>query len=200
MLASLWIIISDQIATLPKLDEAGTQIGDLMYKDLNEDGFIDENDKMFIGNTSPRVRFALNLDLSYKNFGLSITGAGRAAYDIALTNSYFWNGWGDGVYSNFVLENLGGAYPRLSYDKSTTNFVASDFWLRDGAYFKIKSVELSYTLSPKVKWMDKVKFSVTGGNLLTLTGIEYVDPEDTDAGVTDYPYFRTIMAGIKMTF
>ena len=191
---------SEQIETLPKLDETGTQIGDLMYKDLNEDGFIDENDKRFIGNTAPTVRYALNLDLAYKNIGLSITGSGRADYDIPITNEYFWSGWGDGVYSHFALENLGEAYPRLSYDKSATNFVASDFWLRNGGYFKLKSVELSYTLYPKVKWIQAAKFSLTGGNLLTITGLEYVDPEDIDAGVSAYPFFRTIMAGIKVTF
>ena len=99
-----------------------------------------------------------------------------------------------------VLENLGGAYPRLSYDKSTTNFVPSTFWLRKGGYFKLKSAELSYTLYPKAKWVEKIKFSVTGGNLFTITGLEYVDPEEIDAGVTAYPFFRTVMAGVKVTF
>ena len=190
----------EQIETLPKLESSGTQIGDLMYKDLNKDGFIDENDKTYIGNTAPTFRYSVNIDLSYKNFGLSITGSGRGGYDIPMTNEYFWSGWGDGSYSDFILENLSGAYPRLSYDKSATNFVASDFWLRKGDYFKIKSVELSYTLYPKVKWMEKVKFSVTGGNLYTFTGVEYVDPEDIDAGVTAYPFFRSVMAGVRVTF
>ena len=191
---------AEQIASLPKLDETGTQIGDLMYKDLNADGFIDENDKTVIGNTAPAVRYSLNIDLQYKNFGFSLTGTGRAGYDLAMTNDYFWSGWGDGVYSDFILENLGGAYPRLSYEKSSTNFVPSDFWLRNGGYFKLKSAELSYTLEPSVKWVQKVKFSVTGGNLFTLTGVKYVDPEDIDAGVSAYPFFRTVMAGIKVTF
>ena len=79
----------EDIENYPKLDETDTYIGDLMYKDLNKDGFIDENDKMYIGNTAPTVRYALNIDLAYKNFGLSITGAGRAGYDIPITNEYF---------------------------------------------------------------------------------------------------------------
>ena len=190
----------EQIASEPKLDETDTNIGDLRYQDLNGDGFIDENDKTVIGNTAPTVRYALNIDLAYKNFGLSLTGSGRAGYDIPITNEYFWNGWGDGLYSNFVLENFNGAYPRLSYDKSTTNFVPSTFWLRKGGFFKLKSVQLSYTMCPSVKWIEKVKFSLTGGNLFTITGLKYVDPEDIDAGVSDYPYFRTIMAGVKVTF
>lgn len=190
----------EQIATLPKLSDNDTQLGDLMYKDLNEDGTIDDNDKMVIGNTAPRLRYALNVDLNYKGFGLNITGTGRAFYDVALTNEYFWNGWGDGTYSQFVADNIGGAYPRLSYDKSSTNFVASDFWLRKGGFFKLKSVQLSYTLNPKAKWIQSVRFTLTGGNLATITGLEYVDPEDIDAGVTTYPFFRTVMAGVKVSF
>ena len=190
----------EQIATLPKLSDNDTQLGDLMYKDLNEDGTIDDNDKMVIGNTAPRLRYALNVDLNYKGFGLNITGTGRAFYDVALTNEYFWNGWGDGTYSQFVADNIAGAYPRLSYDKSSTNFVASDFWLRKGGFFKLKSVQLSYTIKPKAKWIQNVCFTLTGGNLATITGLEYVDPEDIDAGVTTYPYFRTVMAGVKVSF
>ena len=190
----------EQIATLPKLSDTDTHIGDLMYQDLNEDGTIDDNDKTIIGNTAPRLRYALNIDLSYKNFGLSITGTGRAFYDVALTSGYFWNGWGDGVYSQFVADNIGGDYPRLSYDKSSTNFVASDFWLRKGGFFKLKSAQLSYTVYPKVKWIQSLRFTLTGGNLFTLTGLEYVDPEDIDAGVSTYPFFRTVMAGVKVSF
>lgn len=190
----------EQIATLPKLSENDTQIGDLMYEDLNKDGVIDVNDEKVIGNTAPRLRYALNIDLNYKDFGLSITGTGRAFCDLAMTNEYFWNGWGDGSYSQFVADNIGGAYPRLGYDKSATNFVKSDFWLRKGGYFKLKSVQLSYTLYPKAKWIESLRFTVTGGNLLTITPVEYVDPEDTAAGVTAYPFFRTVMAGVKVTF
>ena len=114
----------EQIETLPKLSDTDTQIGDLMYKDLNDDGTIDDNDKMVIGNTAPRLRFALNVDLNYKNFALSLTGTGRAIYDVALTNDYFWNGWGDGVYSQFVADNIGGAYPRLSYVIHRDNYIS----------------------------------------------------------------------------
>ena len=190
----------DQIENLPKLSDIDTQIGDLMYKDLNEDGTIDDNDKMVIGNTAPRLRYALNVDLNYKNFALSLTGTGRAFFDTALTNEYFWNGWGDGVYSQFVADNIGEAYPRLSYDKSSTNFVASDFWLRKGGFFKLKSAQISYTVYPKAKWIESLRFTVTGGNLFTITGLEYVDPENTAAGVSEYPYFRSVMAGVKVSF
>ena len=190
----------EQLSTLPKLDETGTQIGDLMYQDLNGDGKIDTNDQRVIGNSNPWLRGYLNLSVDYKDFSFTLTGTGHALSDVAFNSEYFWNGWGDGNYSKFVADNIGGAYPRLSYDKSSTNFVMSDFWLRRNAYFKIKSVELSYTWHPSAAWIESVRFSLTGGNLLTLTGLEYVDPEDINAGVTHYPFYRSIMAGVKFTF
>lgn len=190
----------EQIATLPKIDDINTHIGDLMYQDLNGDGTIDDNDKKIIGNTNPRLRYAINLDISYKNFGLSLTGTGRAFYDVAFTGGYFWNGWGDGLYSKFVADNIGGAYPRLSYLQSSTNFVASDFWLRKSGFFKLKSAQLSYTVYPKAKWIESLRFTLTGNNLFTLTALEYVDPENPGAGVSDYPYFRGVMAGVKVNF
>lgn len=193
----------DQIDRSAKYDQTGTKVGDLMYEDLNEDGKIDSNDQKIIGNSMPRLRYNINLNLHYKNLELDVVGNGRAFYDVFLNNAYFWNGWGDGNYSAFVRDNLGGAYPSLSYVKNNNNFINSDFWMRKGGFFKIQSVELAYNL--KLRDSNKLgiegaRFSLRGGNLLTLTGLEYVDPESRDAGVTTYPYFKTVTAGVKLTF
>lgn len=190
----------EEIASSPLYD-SDTRVGDLKYEDLNNDGIIDNNDRKVIGNTTPKLRYSVNLDLRWKNLNLFVVGTGRAFVDLPLTSEYFWNGWGDGNYSSFVRENLGGDYPRVGYDKSVNNFVASTFWLRDGGYFKIQTVELGYTLPFKEKSAVKsVKFSVRGSNLLTLTKIKYIDPESTTAGVTEYPLYRTVAAGVKLNF
>ena len=190
----------EEIASSPLYDPQ-TRVGDLKYKDQNDDGKIDENDKVIIGNTSPLLRGSVTLDIGYQGVSLFIVGTGCAGFDVPLTNEYFWNGWGDGNYSAFVWDNIGGAYPRLGYDKSANNFVASDFWLRDGSYFKIQTVELAYAVTPrKAKALKRIKFSLRGSNLYTFTGVPYVDPENTSAGVTTYPLFTTIAAGVKLDF
>ena len=176
------------------------EAGDLTYKDLNDDGVINDNDRKIIGNACPRLRYSIDLNFAWKGLELYVAGIGRAFYDQALTSGYFWNGWGDGNYSAFVSENIGGAYPRLTYDKSQTNFLLSDFWLRKGGFFKLRTVSLSYTLHPRVSWLKGVRLSLTGGDLLTLTSIPYVDPEDINAGVSNYPFFRTVLAGVKFSF
>lgn len=177
--------------------------GDFKYKDLNGDGVIDENDKTQIGNTSPKYIYTLNLGFKYKDFEVTVVGDGKAGFDIQKTNRYFQNGWGDNNYSEYVKNNVGGDYPRLTYYKVNNNFQMSDFWIMNGTYFKIQNVELAYTLRlPAFKDMglQKMRIFARGANLLTISGVKDVDPESVNAGVTTYPLNRTFTAGFNLTF
>lgn len=192
----------EQLAVSPRLD-SGAQVGDLMYEDLNGDGTIDSNDIKVIGTASPRLRYAVSLNLKWKNLDFTLVGTGRAFCSVALTNEYYWNGWGDGNYSAFVRDNVGKDYPSLSYVKNTNNFVTSDFWLRDGGYFKIQNVELGWT--PAFRFigrmgLDGVRLYVRGANLLTVSKVDDLDPESLSAGVSTAPLYRTFTGGIKFNF
>ena len=182
---------AEQIASLPAYS-SDVKIGDLYYKDVNNDGVIDTNDRTIIGRNSPDLRYYATLSFGWRGLNLQVIGSGCLGGDLALTNSYFWSGWGDGNYSAFVRDNIGGAYPRLSYVKSNNNFLISDFWLTDRTFFKIKDVILSYSF-------PKVTISLKAQNLFTFTNVKYVDPENIDSGVTDYPMFKTVTLGIKLT-
>jgi len=196
---------------VPQLFDAALKAGDLKYEDLNGDGFVDDNDQQMIGNSSPRLLYALNATLRYKNFEFYILGSGRAFYDVALTNTYFQSGWGDNNYSNFVKNNVDGDYPRLTYYKVNNNFVTSEYWLRKGDFFKIQNVELSYTIPAKYLQSiggRAIKIYVRGANLMTFSQLKDVDPETIYtsgsnshcAGVTTYPLFRTVSGGVKFNF
>jgi TonB-linked SusC/RagA family outer membrane protein len=177
--------------------------GDLKYADLNGDNIVDDNDASMIGHSSPRLYYALNARVGYKNFELAVVGTGRAFYDIALTNLYFWNGWGDNTYSAFVRDNIGGAYPRLTYYRVNNNFVTSDFWLAKGGFFKIQNVELAYKFPEQVTNIiggRLIRLYLRGANLLTLSKIKDVDPESINSGVIVYPLYKTFSAGIKLNF
>lgn len=177
--------------------------GDLKYKDMNSDGIIDELDRSQVGHTIPRLVYALNFKLNYRNFELSAVGTGRAFYDLPLTNSYFWNGWGDNTYSGFVRDNIGGAYPRLTYQKVNNNFTFSDFWLVKGGFFKIQNAEFAYNLPVKEKKIlgaESIRIYLRGANLMTFSNVRDVDPESTVSGVSTYPLFRTFSGGIKLNF
>ncbi len=193
----------EETQVVPQLYDAVLQAGDLKYKDMNGDGFVDDNDISNIGHTSPRLYYSVNAKVSYKGFDLTVIGAGRAFYDVALTNKYFWNGWGDNNYSNFVKDNIGGAYPRLTYNKVENNFKGSNFWLTKAGFFKIQNVELAYTLSQKAAYSLSargVRFFVRGANLLTVSKLKDVDPESLSSGIDSYPLFKTVTAGVKLTF
>jgi len=193
---------AEEIASSPEqtFDEK-LQPGDLKYADLNNDGLIDSNDQKVIGNSSPRFDYSVSINLRYRNFDFTIIGTGRASYDTALTNKYFWNGWSTGTYSHFVRDNIGGDYPRLTYIKQTNNFQPSNFWLRDGGYFKIQNIELGYNVRFRSQSAVKgLRVFLRGANLCTISGIKDVDPENINAGVTTYPLYRTFTAGFKFTF
>jgi hypothetical protein len=195
---------SDEEANaVPQLYDAVLKKDDLKYKDTNLDGVVDDNDMVALGHTTPRLFYAVNANFSIKNFDLTIIGTGADLYDIPLTNSYFQNGWGDNNYSNFVKDNIGGAYPRLTYYKVNNNFVASDFWLTKGGYFKIQNVELAYTIpAGKLQGIRSqgLRIYVRGANLLTISKVKVVDPESINSGVTTYPLYKTFTGGIKLTF
>jgi hypothetical protein len=158
-----------------------------------------------VGDSAPKLIGALNLNLGWKNFDLSLTGTFRAFCDVALTNSYFWNGWGDSNYSEYTLRHINDPKaPRLTYNKVNNNFQASDRWLADGSFFKVQSIELGYNIP-----VGKGSFShvvrglrvyARANNLLTLSGIEDVDPEALGSGLTNYPLMKTFTGGLKMTF
>lgn len=188
----------------PSLYDNVLHTGDLKYKDLNNDKVIDDNDRSVIGNYAPRLLYSLNLMLKYKGVELSMLGTGRAFFDLPLTNSYFWNGWGDGNYSSFVRNNLTtGAYPTLTYNKVENNFKVSDFWLVDGSFFKIQDVRLAYTVPENIFKSLGVRslcVFINGTNLYTISKVKDVDPESIDSGVNTYPLFSNITGGIKLTF
>ena len=188
-----------QLATVPAYS-SDVAVGDLMYEDVNNDGKIDANDQVIIGHSNPRLYYQVNLGFAWKNLEMSVIGAGRAFFKTAMTNDWFWNGTGDENYSAFVRDNIGGDYPRLAYVKDENNFVTSDFWLRNGGWFKIKDVEIAYTLPLRNKAIRSVRFSVRGQNLATITGVKDVDPENINAGVSSFPLMKTITGGIKLNF
>jgi TonB-linked SusC/RagA family outer membrane protein len=210
----------DEALVVPQLFDAVLKEGDLKYEDMNSDGVVDDLDQSMIGHSSPRLYYGVNIAVKYKNFDLFVLGSGRAFYDVALNNPYYWNGWysSDGSnnnYSTFTRDNIGGAYPRLTYNKVNNNFILSEFWLTKGDFFKIQNVELGYTIpAHKLQFMAgrAVRIYVRGANLLTFSQLKDVDPEtiytgnvngnstNLAAGVNVYPLFKTISAGVKLNF
>lgn len=183
------------------------QEGDIAYADLNNDDIIDERDRKVLGNSFPRISLGLNLDLKYKQVGLSMLGVAKGGFNVWTTNNYYWNK-GEDKYSALTMEryhavnNPDGSYPRLSTTTGTNNFVYSSFWLKNGTFFRLKNVELYYSMDYKfIKPIaNELKFFIRGANLFVLSNIKELDPELINAGVTNYPVYMTITGGIAIKF
>lgn len=202
-------IIKDATAlnTNPLQSFGEVTVGDLGYKELTGDGKVDQNDVDEIGNSFPRIQYGLNIRIDYKDFGLALSGYGAAMYDIYLNNKYYRPmpemAYTVHVRNSFNPETGVGTYPRLTTTNSSNNYRLSDFWLTDGSFFKIKDVEVSYNIPASVvrkAKLNSLRLFVKGNNLLTLTGVEGVDPEYINAGITSYPFMRSFTAGLNLTF
>ncbi len=191
----------------------GPKPGDVKYQDMNGDGKIDANDRTFIGNAFPRYEYSINLNLTYANFDLNIFGQG-----VGQRNNYL-SGTGAVPFSSAdfaasLLEihkdywrpdNQNATFPRLLPSGSGgNNFLLASQWIRSASYFRIKNINLGYTL--KKEWLDKAKINavrvyVSASNLLTISKAwKGFDPEINNANAEFYPLMRTYTAGINVTF
>ena len=221
------------LASLPNGGQTiGSQwaAGDIMYKDLNNDGKIDAGsstlgdpgDKKIIGNSTPRYRFGLTLDGSWKGFDLSLFFQGVAKRDYLLAGPYFWgakNGQWHSVGFDYHWDffrpegdplgaNVDSYYPRPLFDQGGKNQQDQTRYLQNAAYLRLKNLQLGYTF-PKA-WVNKIglqhlRLYFSGDNLFTVTGLHgYYDPEalgDTgDKMGKVYPLYITYSVGMNINF
>ena len=186
------------------VDKASLKVGDLKYKDQNNDGIIDANDRVVIGSTNPKLRYMINLSMKWRNLDFMVVGTGRAGADINLAEmSYFTGNTGMANQSQFVIDQLGKELPRLDYYGVPNNEVNSTWWLRKCNWFKLQAVDIGYTipLRPGNKMgLQDIRLDLKGSNLLTITKIKYVDPEDLSAGLSRRPFFTELTFGVKLNF
>lgn len=185
--------------------------GDFRWVDTDGDGVITEKDRQFIGNPTPKYSFGLTLNLSYKAFDISIFGQGVAGNKIfqGLRRLDIGNAnYQTGVLNRWTGPGTTNSYPRLVDGDPNKNFGnPSDFYLEKGDYFRLKVVQVGYTL-PKTTTMkigmQRARIYVMSENLATITGYSGYDPEigggvfSIDRGI--YPQARSFMLGLNIGF
>ncbi len=189
--------------------------GDIKFLDTNGDGVFNENDRTIIGDPTPSYTYGITLDLAYKNFDLNMFAQGVwgnqiynavRRFDLPIANYTVdaLNRWtGPGTSNSFPRLNLNDADP----NSGNGNFSrASDFWLEDGSYFRIKTLQLGYTLPREISGkigISRARLYIAGNNLLTITDYTGLEPEigasfGVDRGI--YPQARFYTFGVNVTF
>ncbi len=192
------------------------KVGDLKYKDMNGDGFIDENDVTAIGYSSvPENTYALTLGGSWKNWSFSamfqaVNHVSRfydaeamfAFVDGGKVKEHHLDRWNP---AKSEAENLANAkYPLLHYDQyGNHNQRLNSFFLKDGSFLRLKNVEVSYTIPSAISkkmGLSSCRVYVNGSNLITWDklGGHFVDPESN--GSNRYPLMSTFNAGVNINF
>lgn len=195
--------------------------GDVKYKDVNNDGVIDEKDRTFCGSAIPKFTAGLNLALNYKNWDFSMFFQGafgqkifsQINYDIEgyyrgfnLTKRYYKEHWTETNHFN--------TQPRASWSGKTNNVKASTRFLEDGSYVRLKNIQLGYNFKMKENCpVSSCRLYVAGSNLLTFTKYSGLDPEmtvstnsssegDRANGIDwgTYPVARSVTLGLNITF
>ena len=188
--------------------------GDIKYKDINSDGIIDKNDIVPIGATTrPNLIYGFGVSANWKGFDFSahFQGAGKSSFFIKGQSVYaFSEGeWGNvmqdmvdsGYWSLGTNENPNAKYPRLSWNGSANNNRDSSFWLRDGSYLRLKTLEVGYTLPQKITRllkMNNMRIFFIGTNLLTFSDLKLWDPEMGSSNGQGYPLTKSCTLGLTV--
>ncbi|GAL72136.1 SusC/RagA family TonB-linked outer membrane protein [Jejuia pallidilutea] len=191
--------------------QPNAQPGDFKWRDLDDDGNIDADDRGFLGSSIPKVTFGFTLNLDYKNFDLLVFCQGASGNKIfqGLRRLDVENAnYQTAALGRWVGEGTSNTYPRLTTNDTNNNFSnPSDFYLEDGDYLRFKTIQIGYTLPTDVlrKYgVDKLRIYLTSENLLTFTKYSGYDPEigggifGIDRGY--YPQAITNQIGINLQF
>lgn len=181
--------------------------GDIKYVDLNKDGKITADDRTTIGSTIPRLSYSSIVDLGWKNFDFNLQfqglGKNHLALEGALIEAGSWEGFTVDIAKDYwTPENLDATFPRPQ-KQQTKNTQASDWWVVNGAYLRLKNVQLGYTLPARISQKAKInKFRIFAGgtNLFTVSDLNKwgIDAEAATGRAVFYPATKTYTFGINL--
>ncbi|MDR2229571.1 MAG: TonB-dependent receptor [Flavobacteriaceae bacterium] len=195
-------------------------IGDIRYVDLNGDGEIsagknvlgDSGDLVYLGDTNPRYQFGINVSMNYKNIDFSFFIQGVAKRKFKPSNELIqpalapWNLPMTFQMDYWTPDNTNAAFPR-PYLTADHNFVNSDKWFLNGAYARLKNIQIGYSLTKealKNMPISRMRIYVSGEDLLTFSKLGVfkgvIDPEQPQGVVSGYPFAKTVSLGVNIDF
>lgn len=191
--------------------QTGAEPGDIRFRDLNNDGVINEKDRTVIGNPNPSHLFSINNMVSWKGLELSVYLQGVAGNKIFNANNIDLTGMSAAynqltdVLGRWHGEGTSTSMPRAVYGDPNGNNRISDRYVESGSYLRLKNISLSYSLP--ATWLRALSLSsarliFSCENVATITGYSGFDPEVGVNGIdlSNYPISRTFNFGINLNF
>ena len=192
--------------------DQGAKPGDIIRIDRNGDGILDGNDKVADPNSlrdAPTTNFALNVKAEWRGFDFAMLWQGSAGrrgfwitkYNTTILPTQSYTPTEDHLYKPWSWENRGGEWERLG--GNATNATENEFHLRNMDYFRLKNIQLGYTVPRKITtkfWVQDLRVYFSADNLVTLTKYEGLDPEKPAKSGDLYPTTKTYTVGINVSF
>ncbi len=202
----------EEIDASPK-QFGNVQIGDLKYKDLNNDNVIDGYDECPIGYSNvPRIQYGLSAGFDWNGFDFSMLWQGAAQFSAYFAYGAVWEFMDGGNVQEMHLNRFNpkdpstwdtATYPRLHNGNFPNNHRKSDFWLKKGDYLRLKNLELGYTLPKnalKKVGITRLRIFLSGTNLLTFDYVKNFDPETEQERGYNYPQMSQYTLGFNFQF
>ena len=191
--------------------QANARVGGLRYADLDGNGVITDADQTWIYNPVPKFSYGLNIALNYKNFDLSMFWQGVCDKDVYNNQKFQTDFWGvndpgsnkgERLLDAWTTANTGSTIPALSTMNTADEGRASSYFVENGSYLKLRTLQFGYSLPQSL--LSKIKLSnarvyVSGQNLLTIKSksLTCTDPENPD---WNYPLATSVSFGVQIGF
>ena len=195
--------------------------GDVRFVDQNQDGLIDEKDKVYLGKPNPDFELGIQLNFEYKGVYLNTTMAGKFGMQVMQSYRSFADSpkqnYTSDVFNRWHGEGTSDRMPRISNTSNRNTQYISDIYMHDADFLRINNLTLGYNFNEvlsDIKFMSNLKVYVAVNNLYTFTDYDGMDPEVRFSGADDsgdtnwasgidlglYPQARTVMFGLSADF
>ena len=188
------------------------KVGDFIYQDTNKDGVIDSRDRIKLGDPNPKFNYGINTSFTYKNWDLALDFQGVAGVSVYNANIAFRYG-NENYTQDFFDHRWHGAGTSNTYPSpnvgSTANAIPNSFYVESGAYFRVRNIQLGYSIPQSVLSKLKIKklrIYANAQNPLNFFKYKGFSPEvggtPTNAGIDAnvYPLYATYNFGVNLTF
>lgn len=201
----------EQVLNHPKLETVDPRLGDIMYKDVNDDGVINDLDRTSIGySRTPEIVYGINGGIRYKGFDFSALIQGVARSSVYFDQEGAW----EFLFGSNPLEHVKGrwrpdgsnsnpTYPRLSTFRDQYKKEFSSYWLRNGAYWRLRNIEIGYTLPNSVltkMGIGNFRIYASATNPYTHAKFKDWDPEAPGGAGYYFPQMKVYNIGVNVTF